>query len=236
MPIIIGHRGAKGMAPENTLRAFEIGCQYADGVECDIHLTKDKKLVVIHDDNIQRTSNGNGMVRDLTLEELKKFDFGYGQKIPLLEEVFELVKNKKKKLVVEIKGGSSQEAEEVGKSLANFIKDKLAEDVIWSCSFWKEALFPIKKSNPKITAFKILDIEFTADEILEKIKESSGDGIATVYTFIKNDLISKLHLDKYFVDAWVVNEPEDIDNMMSLGVDIITTDYPKTVAEHIKNK
>lgn len=234
VPIIVGHRGAKGMAPENTLKAFKIGCQYADAVECDIHLTKDKKLVVIHDESIGRTSNGKGMVRDINLKELKEFDFGYGQKIPLLEEVFELVKKSGKKLIVEVKGSSSQEALEIASNLANFIKDKSTEEIILVCSFWKEVLLLMKKSNPLVTAFNILDTEFAVDEILKVAKNSSADGIATVYAFINGDLVSALHSKNYFINAWVVNEIEDMDKMVSLGVDAITTDYPETALEHIK--
>jgi glycerophosphoryl diester phosphodiesterase len=236
VPLIVGHRGAKGMAPENTLKAFETGCQYADAVECDIHLTKDKKLVVIHDESIDRTSNGKGIVKELTFDELRKFDFGYDQKIPLLEEVLKLVEKNGKKLVVEVKGDSSQEAEEIGLNLVDFIKNKRAETTISACSFWKEALLPIKRSNLLVSTFKVLDIEFTAEEVLKKIEESLSNGIATVYTFINSDLVSALHLKKYFINAWVVNEPEDIEKIVSLGVDMITTDYPKTVLEHIGSK
>lgn len=233
LPIVVGHRGAKGMAPENTLKAFKIGCQYADAVECDVYLTKDKKLVVIHDRSIDRTSNGKGIVRELTFNELKKFDFGYGQKIPSLKEVFELVKKSCKKLIVEIKGDSSQEAEEIALNLADFIKDNKAEKIIYVCSFWKEALLPIEKSNSQIKVFYILGTEFTVNEALEMAKNSLADGIATVYTFINSDLVSALHSKKYFINAWVVNEPKDIEKMMSLRVDMITTDYPETVRKHV---
>lgn len=69
---IVGHRGAMGLAPENTLKAFRIGCESnAQVVECDIHLSKDKQLIVIHDNILDRTTNGNGWVGDFTLEELK---------------------------------------------------------------------------------------------------------------------------------------------------------------------
>lgn len=94
---IWAHRGASGYAPENTLEAFKLAIdEKADGIELDVQLTKDKELVVIHDEKIDRTSNGKGYVKDYTLEELKKFNFNYGNekyeevKIPTLKEVYEL--------------------------------------------------------------------------------------------------------------------------------------------------
>ena len=115
---IIGHRGAAGLAPENTLKAFRIGCENgADLVECDIHLNKDKELVVIHDNTLERTTNGKGWVRDFTLKELQSFDAGQGEKISTLTEVFDLVSSYKKKLVIEIKGESWEIAQETTKKL-----------------------------------------------------------------------------------------------------------------------
>lgn len=92
-PLCIAHRGAFVEAPENTLKSFKLAMEMgADMIELDVRLTKDRKVVVIHDDTIDRTSNGSGAVRDYTLDELKQFDFGEGEKIPTLEEVFELIK------------------------------------------------------------------------------------------------------------------------------------------------
>ena len=89
---LVGHRGAMGLAPENTLKAFKIGClSGAEIVECDIHHSRDKKLIVFHDNTLERTSNGKGWLRDCSLPEMKKLDAGEGQKIPELKEVVELV-------------------------------------------------------------------------------------------------------------------------------------------------
>lgn len=92
---IIGHRGAPVYEPENTLasfkKAFDLG---ADMIEFDVRLTKDKKLVVIHDRKVNRTTNGRGKVSNLTLEKIKELNAGNGQKIPTLEEVFDLIKGR----------------------------------------------------------------------------------------------------------------------------------------------
>lgn len=112
-PIIYGHRGASQYAPENTLasynRAIEMG---ADGIEIDVHKSKDGHLIVCHDERVDRTTNGQGYIKDLILKEIKSLDAGSwfskefsGEKIPLLEEVLEFVKDKDILLNIELKNG-----------------------------------------------------------------------------------------------------------------------------------
>ena len=107
---VFGHRGASFYAPENTLPAFALALeQGADGVELDVHLSKDGELVVIHDERVDRTTNGAGFVKDLTLEELKKLDACCqkaeysGAVIPTLSEVYSLFRDNDKLINVEIK-------------------------------------------------------------------------------------------------------------------------------------
>ena len=85
MALVIAHRGASAYAPENTMPAFEKALELgAEGIELDVHMTADGEIVVIHDHTIDRTSNGKGMVKDLTLDEIKKFDFGLAGSSPKL--------------------------------------------------------------------------------------------------------------------------------------------------------
>ena len=110
MSLIYGHRGASAYAPENTLEAFQLAMNMgADGFELDVHMSSDGHLVVIHDETVDRTTNGTGFVRDFTLEQLKALDASNGMtayrgaKIPTLEEVFNLVRHTKHIVNVEIK-------------------------------------------------------------------------------------------------------------------------------------
>jgi glycerophosphoryl diester phosphodiesterase len=90
--IIEGHRGVAGLEPENTLRSFQKAIELGvDCVECDLHLTKDRHLVVIHDSSVDRTTNGQGLVEEFTLADIKKLDAGKGEKIPALQEVLDLI-------------------------------------------------------------------------------------------------------------------------------------------------
>jgi glycerophosphoryl diester phosphodiesterase len=94
-PLLGGHRGNPAEHPENTMRSFRsaiaVGC---DLIECDVHLSSDGRLVVIHDHTLERTTNGKGMVRDHTAAELRRLDAGKGERIPLLQEVVELALGK----------------------------------------------------------------------------------------------------------------------------------------------
>lgn len=110
MSIILAHRGASGYAPENTMPAFELAKEMgADGFELDVHLSSDGHLIVIHDETLDRTTNGTGLVSSKSLAEIKTFDASYGKvkysaaKIPLLEEVLELIKGTGMIINIEIK-------------------------------------------------------------------------------------------------------------------------------------
>ena len=117
---IIAHRGASGTEPENTLRSFSRSLTMnIDAIELDVHLTKDKKLVVIHDNSVKRTTNGKGYVKNLMFKQLRELNAGLDEKIPLLEEVFDLV-NKKVMIHIELKGTGT--ARPVAKLIEEYVK------------------------------------------------------------------------------------------------------------------
>jgi glycerophosphoryl diester phosphodiesterase len=129
--LVFGHRGVKGHAPENTLEGFRMAKDLGvDGIEFDVHMSRDGHLVVIHDDDVGRTTNGNGLVRDMTLSQLKMLDAGVkfgkewrGAKIPTVEEVFSQIEGLKFK--IEIKHGSS---------VYNGIEEKMVSATFLPCS------------------------------------------------------------------------------------------------------
>ena len=100
---VVGHRGARGLAPENTLEGMEMGLNLADAVECDIRLTKDCGLAVIHDNTLDRTTGRSGRVADYTLKEITSINVIDGGKIPSLEMLIKLVLDLNKKLMIEVK-------------------------------------------------------------------------------------------------------------------------------------
>ncbi|HHW48137.1 MAG TPA: glycerophosphodiester phosphodiesterase, partial [Clostridiaceae bacterium] len=156
-PVVIAHRGAPKHAPENTIAAFRKALELgAEGIELDVHLSADGHLVVIHDEKVDRTSDGKGLVKEKTLEELKALDFGSwfskefkGETIPTLDEVLELLKSWTGIINIEIKGGSVFYPNIEEKVVRKIEKLKIEEKIIIS-SFNHYSLVEIKKLNPKI--------------------------------------------------------------------------------------
>jgi len=128
--MIMGHRGAAALEPENTLRSIERAIHVGvDAVEIDVHLTRDKRLVVIHDDTVDRTTNGSGTVSSFSLEEIRRLDAGKGERIPTLQEVIDLVRGKVR-LVVELKEKGTE-----GPVSVSIRENGLLDDV-YVISFW----------------------------------------------------------------------------------------------------
>ena len=139
MTKIFAHRGASAYAPENTLEAFSMAMeQGADGIELDVQLTKDGEAVVIHDETIDRVSDGKGYVKDYTLKELKAFSFNNhmetyaGTRIPTLQEVLELVKPGEMKVNIELKTGIFWYPDIEEKVLEIVTKNEMESRVIYS--------------------------------------------------------------------------------------------------------
>src|SRR3989344_3635632 len=143
--ILIGHRGACYYKPENTISSFkkalQLNCPY---LECDVRLTKDSQIIIMHDKTLERTTNGKGSVKDFTLKELKKLDVGNNEKIPLLQELIDLVKNKAK-IAIELKGGR-----EIVEKVLQLIKKNKIENNVLIVSFHPYYLKKIKRLNEDI--------------------------------------------------------------------------------------
>ena len=154
-PLIIAHRGASGLAPENTMAAFKKA--YDTGVsmiELDVQKTKDGHLVIMHDDTVDRTTNGKGKIEDLTLEEIKKLDAGSwfsseytGEKIPTLGEVLEWAKDKIK---VDIEVKDYKQYRSMESELNSIIEENNAGKNVMVTSFSKDVLKRIKENNPEL--------------------------------------------------------------------------------------
>lgn len=152
--LILGHRGASGYAPENTLEAFRLAMDMgAEGFELDVHMSKDGELVVIHDESVDRTTDGRGFVRDLTLEQLKALDASNhmerfrGAKIPTLAEVFHLIRDTHHIVNVEIKTDECFYPGMEEKCLA-LAKEMNVEDRILYSSFNHHTLLKMRQLKP----------------------------------------------------------------------------------------
>ncbi|MGQ4891629.1 MAG: glycerophosphodiester phosphodiesterase [Candidatus Njordarchaeia archaeon] len=224
-PFIIGHRGAFSEAPENTMLSFEKAVELgADMIEFDVRMCKSGEIVVIHDAEVDRTSDGSGLVREMTLEELKQLDFGEGEKIPTLEEVLKFAKNKIA-LNIELK-----EPDIVDKVVALVESYDMVDDVIIS-SFYHNALVKVKELNPAITTAPLFMHRPVSVANLANITNS--EGLHPWFEYVDKKFVEEAHKRNLFVNPWTVDDEETMRKMIEVGVDGIITNDIETLAEII---
>ena len=222
----IGHRGACGYAPENTLlsirKALELGVH---GFEFDIQLSKDNQPVVIHDETLERTTNGTGFVRDYTLKELQELDAGHGEKIPSLLDVLELV-DKRCRLFIELKAEGC--TEQVADILAHYVQHYgWSYEQFFACSFDHLQIAHIRAINPDIrTCALICGIPVSLAAIAQ---EAGAWGLSPALEHCNQALVDDAHKRGLNVSVWTVNSPADIARAKSLKVDGIFSDYPDRI-------
>jgi glycerophosphoryl diester phosphodiesterase len=244
-PLVMAHRGGRGLWPENTLYAFERAAEMGvDVLEMDIHTTADGALVVMHDDTVDRTTNGSGPILSFTLDELKGLDAGYtwspddgqtfpfrgqGITVPTVEEVFAAFPGVP--LNIEIK----QEEPSMVASFCQLIRDHDLADQVLVASFHEETMAEFRQECPEV-ATSIGTMETVSLFILSKIFLEATYGAPAEAAQVP-EYRSGLHvLAPRFIDAahnrnlevhaWTINEEDDLQRMIALGVDGIITDYP----------
>jgi glycerophosphoryl diester phosphodiesterase len=216
---IVGHRGASGYAPENTIlsfqKAIDIGC---DRTELDVRLSKDNEIIVIHDAEVNRISDGYGLISEMNLAEIKKINYPENQKIPTLQEVINLCKDKID-LCIELKAkGTSKAVNDI------ILKNQLLSSVI-VVSFDIDLVREIKKLSPDIK------VGFLFGEYNEEIW-NFADSVPLEYicpecSMIDKEMVEKAHSLDLKIYTWTVNKKKTYDYLMNLGVDEIATDFPK---------
>jgi len=221
--IKIGHRGACGYEPENTIRSFEraIACG-VDMIECDVRKCKTGELVIMHDNMVNRTTNGTGFVSKLTLAELQKFDAGKGEKIPTLRETLDVIN---RKVQVNIEVVQENETQEIAEVLSEYTSQKgwTYSDFLIS-SYLHEELVKIKKIFPIIRIGALLD---GSPLSLAKYGTELGAYSINVWKdYATQELIDDAHKRGLKVILYSVNVPEDIAQKKSWGVDGLFSDFP----------
>ncbi len=225
--LCIGHRGAAGHEPENTLRsirrALEMG---ADGVEIDVRLSKDGALVVIHDATLRRTTGTAGAVSRKSLAEIQALDAGRGERIPVLREVFRLVRGRAF-LNVEIKARGAARA--IAAETAAAVKSGdgwIFENIIVS-SFDHRELAALPDSRIRIGAL-INRRPLSMQKMVARLRASYVNIPARLATA---RLVQKIHAAGAKALVFTVNEPEEIARLRNLGADGIFTDFPDRAVE-----
>jgi len=226
---VLGHRGAPAYEPENTLASFKKAIELGvDQIELDLRFSKDSKLVVIHDEKLDRTTNGKGFVREFTLAELKKLDAGKGEKIPTLQEVIDLIRDKGIFLQIELKESNMQ------RYLLDLIQKNNLEERVMVISFLHEELRKIKELNPNIKTGILIGQKLI--DPLERLRQVRADAVSMRHTLVNKRLVEKLHQNNIELTVWVVNEPRDVGRAINLGVDIIGTDKPDLVISQLNDQ
>lgn len=236
-PEITAHRGASEEAPENTLASFRLGYEQADACELDIHLSKDGRIVVMHDATTKRTAGLDKPIAQQTLAELKSLDAGAGERIPLLSEVLALIPEKKR-LFIEIKCGP-----EVIPALAAVIEEaKKKPEQTALIAFHLETLRRAKVKLPKLQAYWLASAKAEpktgkppeVEALIRKAKDAGMDGLDLEGKFpIDADFAAKVHAAGLLLYTWTVNDAGAAKRLAAAGVDGITTDRPQRLRESL---
>jgi len=220
-PILkIGHRGAKGYQPENTLVSFQKAIELnVDGIELDVHLSSDGEIIVIHDETIDRTTNGKGFVNQLTTLDLKKYE------IPTLIEVLELI-NQNCFINIELKGNGT--AKTVVDLISHYIADKnwISTDFLVSSFDWK-MLEEVHLVNPKIRIGVLTEESISA--ALAFAKKIKAFSIHPDYRLLSKENVALMQENGFEVYAWTVNSKEAIQKIKSFNVNGIISDFPDRI-------
>ena len=223
----IAHRGFAKAAPENTLAAFRKAIELRpDFVECDVRRSKDGQLIVIHDQSVDRTTNGKGLVADMTLAELRQLDAGSwfrpefaGERLPTFEEVLDLAKGQTV-LVIEIKEAGSED------QVIDLIKGREMSGEVMICSFHYKVGVRMPLLDPQIPFSPIIHIPQPAgpEEAVRLADEAAavnGSIFAVNYQAITPALMDATHSANMMLEAWTVDNEADMRRLVEIGVDVI---------------
>lgn len=243
--IRIAHRGASGhgYAPENTLAAFREAIQNdVDGVECDVHCTKDEQAVVIHDHKLNRTTDRNGVIKKMTLDEVKKADAGSwfdplfaGERIPTLRELLELTKGKVI-TVIEIK------PDDITDKVVQEIENAAATDDVMLQSFHSSVVRSAQELSPQIPRALLIGgkkVISKLSDILDLIQGAAevGAGVLNLSSkIITPQLIKESHRRGISVWAWTVDDEAEMSRLATMGVDGITSNYPNRMGSALSSE
>jgi glycerophosphoryl diester phosphodiesterase len=213
----IGHRGARAYEPENTLRSFQKAIELGvDAVELDVRKTKDNEIVVIHNVDVNKTTDGSGSVSELTLEEIKRFVTEKGEKIPTLEEVLDSV-GKRVKILVELKETGIEE------KVLGLIRGKgLIENVV-IISFHEDALRKVRELDGEVATGLIY---VRHKNPIRAALELKAEYLLSLYRFTHSANVKKAHEKGLKVIVWTINNEEEVAEYRKKGVDGIATDRP----------
>jgi len=213
----IGHRGARAYEPENTLRSFAKAIELGvNAIEFDVRKTKDNEIVVMHDETVDRTTNGRGLVRELTLAEIKRLVTDKGEKVPTLEEALDFL-DRKVKILIELKETGIED------KVLKIVREKGLRDNVIIISFHEDAIKRVREIDEKVETGLIY---IRHRNPIKAALELKANYILPFYGFAHSTLVKKAHQNNLKVSVWTINTLEEAREYAKRGVDGIASDKP----------
>jgi glycerophosphoryl diester phosphodiesterase len=249
---VYAHRGGAGLAPENTLAAFRKAMELGvEAMEMDLHVTRDGEVIVIHDETLERTTDGRGNVADLSLDEVKRWDAGAkfgpafrGERIPTLQEVIELVRvagNARIRLVLEIKFHPDHpgKPDDFERRVLAVLRQTGFVERVNVISFYHPSLTKMKILAPRMRTGLLAGGRQAPRDPVALVRQYQADYYSPNFHHVTAEAVAALHLAGIPVVPWTVNEKSDMRRLIGLGIgtlqrDAITTDYPDRAVKLLK--
>ena len=228
----IAHRGASAYEPENTLRAFERAIQMgATLLELDLHLSRDGHLIVMHDAELSRTTNGKGYVSDMTLKQIKELDAGKGEQVPTLTEVIVLARDRVK-LYIELKGMRTPDPVVKVLNSMNFVDQVIVN------SFYPWLIKKTKSLDPMIRTSMLIRREDREADFVEWALAVAADYVhpcwekemPTPHKLLTPDTLANIRRHGLGLIIWHEDRPSELQELVKLDVDGICTNTPDVLA------
>jgi glycerophosphoryl diester phosphodiesterase len=234
-PLIIGHRGASAVAPENTMAAFhEAIAAGSDGIEFDVRLTRDAVPVIIHDSTLRRTTGLPQRIADLTWTELESLNVS----VPSLDQLFTLFQQNDLGLYLEMKSDSAVEREPLARACCKLIYQYSFKVRVFVECFDLPALEVIKKIDPEIKTAALFEPglfkpSVLSDQlILNRATAVGASAVALHHRIARSSLVQKAKDAGLAVAVWTVDEPTWIERARSIGIDALITNNPAAMLSH----
>lgn len=233
---VIAHRGFSGIAPENTLialrKAIEAG---ADMVEVDVGLTRDGQVVLLHDETLERTTDGKGLLSEATFDEVRSLDAGSwfdsaytGEPVPTLGEALDLVRGRIL-INIEIKGEavSDQVEDGIADKVLRAVRERDMLDQVVLSSFEPEALRQARRLDTEVRTASLYNDDLHGGQTPIEVMEAVGaDGFNLSKRRVDAEIIALCHRHNRPVAVYTVNKPRTMRRLIDLGVDAFFTDHP----------
>ncbi|MBE4910617.1 glycerophosphodiester phosphodiesterase [Bacillus luteolus] len=254
-PLVIAHQGGEHLAPSSTMASFSVADELnVDVLEFDIHITKDGHLVTIHDNTVDRTTNGNGLVADLTLAEIQELDAGYyfkdlngeysyrdkGVYIPTVEEVFQTFGDKR--MVIEIKATNPPESyDEIAQKLWELLEKYKLEEQVNIVSFdqkvvdtfqtYSKGITPVAGGKQEVVKFVLAHKLFARNLYNPSVDALQIPTSESIFDLTDKKIIEGAHRRGMEVHYWTINDKETMRFLIEAGADGIMTDRPDLMIE-----